>query len=46
MAAVLFKHERELLSDELRTRDPTLARRACEQLIGLRVERDRSRLFS
>jgi hypothetical protein len=36
MAAVLFEHERRLLSDELRARYPTLACRACKQLIGLR----------
>jgi hypothetical protein len=28
MAAVLFEHERQLLSDEFRTRDATLARPA------------------
>src|SRR5687767_333535 len=46
MTSVLLEHERQLLSDELRTRHSTLACRTRQQLIGLRVESDRRRLLS
>jgi len=45
MAAVLLEDEPQLLSNELGTRHPALARSAREQLIGLVVESDRGRLF-
>src|ERR1041384_2954074 len=43
MTAVLFEHERKLLSDELGTRHPALPRCAREQLIRLVIECDRRR---
>ena len=46
MAAVLFKHQRELLPDELGTRHSAVSRGACEQMIGFKIERDGGRFLS
>lgn len=43
--AVLLEHQRELLTNELRTRDPALARGLREEPIVFRVERDSGRLL-
>ena len=45
MAAVLFEHESEVLSDELRTRDAAFAGSTGEQPIVLRIQRDGGRLL-
>lgn len=46
MASVLFKHQREVLSNELRSRDATFARGVGEEPIVLGVESDCGRLLS
>ena len=45
MTSVLFEHESEVLSDELRTRDAAFAGSTGEQPIVLRIQRDGGRLL-
>src|SRR6266487_4919675 len=46
MPPVLLEHKSQVLSDEFRTRTPTLARRQGEQPIVLRIQGDRRRLLT
>ena len=46
MASVLFKHQREVLSNELRARDATLARGVGEEPIVLGVKSNGGRLLA
>ena len=45
MSAVLLEDERQMLSDELGTRDPTLLRSPGKQPVILRIQRDGRRLL-
>ena len=45
MSTVLLEDERQMLSDEFGTRDPTLLRSSGEQPVVLRIQRDGGRLL-